>query len=399
MRVLLINSVCGRQSTGRIVSDLQLELKKEGHECIIAYGEKNSLDTEGNFRIGSEIERYYHAVMSRLFDCHGLCSKLATKKLVEFIRGYSPDLIHLHNIHGYYLHYEILFSFLKSFGKPILWTFHDCWPFTGHCTHFDLIRCNKWKTQCVNCPQKHEYPKSILCDSSASNFKKKKRLFTSIDNLTVVTPSAWLKTKVRESFFQNVNIRVIPNGIDTDLFKPMKSCLRDKFDLGNQKIILGVSSVWHERKGFYDYIKLSRMLSNDFRIVLIGVNKQNLKELADTSIVGVCRTDSKQELAAWYSLAYCFLNLTYEDNFPTVNIESLACGTPVITYETGGCSEALTEKCGVSIPQGDLQRVYAAIQKCSFLEQDCVSQGLRFKSETSYSQYVNLFESLYAAGK
>ncbi len=298
MRIVEINSVAGIQSTGRIVSDIKKELINHGHECLIAYGEKASTDIIGNYHIGCEFDRYLHAGNARIFDNVGLSSKDATYRLVKKLHDYKPDLIHLHNIHGYYINYEILFHYIENEKIPIVWTLHDCWPFTGHCAHFDLIKCEKWRKQCFECPQKNEYPKSVLFDNSKNNYILKKHSFNSVDKMVFVSPSYWLKNLFDQSFLNKYDCKVIHNGIDLDLFNSQNI----KFDhpfFPHKKIILGVSSVWQEKKGLYDFIKLAERIPSDYQIVLIGLVPEGIK-VKKNNIIFIDRTNDISELVKWY---------------------------------------------------------------------------------------------------
>ena len=345
MRFLMINSVCGVKSTGRICTDIAEMLEKEGHECKIAYGRESVPQKyqKHAVRIGNELGVNIHAGLSRIFDDCGFHSYFATKKFVRWVKEYNPDIIHLHNLHGYYLNLEILFDYLRTCGKKIIWTLHDCWAFTGHCSNFSFVGCDKWKTQCEHCVQKKTYPKSMLVDNCHRNFEKKKQLFTGIPNLTIVTPSKWLAGLVKESFLKDYPIKVIHNGIDLNVFKPTSSNFRERYNLENKKIILGVASVWDDRKGFKDFLKLSELIDDNTRIVLVGVNDKQIK-LLSPKIIGIRRTNSTKELAEIYTAADVFFNPTYEDNYPTVNLEAQACGTPVITYNTGGSIESVPKE-------------------------------------------------------
>ena len=341
MKILMINVVCGIRSTGRICTDLAAELEKQGHEVKIAYGRGKVPEQFHKYavRVGTDLDVYMHALKSRLFDSVGFESKRVTKKFVSWIREYDPDVIHLHNLHGYYINVEILFQYLKECGKKIIWTLHDCWAFTGHCTHFDYIGCDKWKKNCTHCPQKKEYPASCLKDNSYYNFRRKKDVFQNIPNMILVTPSNWLKTLISQSFLRKYPVNVIHNGIDTSIFKPVdysiKERLRQEFGILNKTIILGVASVWNRRKGLDVFVALSKLLPGNYQIVLIGVDKKQAKKLPD-NIITIARTNNTEELAAWYSTADIFVNPTLEDTYPTVNLEAIACGTPVITFDTGG---------------------------------------------------------------
>ena len=367
MKILMINSVCGIGSTGRICTDLADILERKGHEVKIAYGRGNVPEKYQKFavKIGTEIDVRVHAIKSRVFDNTGFGSKTVTKKFVEWIKSYNPDVIHLHNIHGYYINVEVLFEFLSKANKRVIWTMHDCWAFTGHCVYFSAIKCDKWKEGCRNCPQKREYPASIVLDNSSLNWRIKKELFNSIKDMIIITPSKWLAGLVEESFLSKYSVQVINNGIDTDVFKPTPSRFREKFGLKNKKIVLGVSNQWTERKGFNDFIKLSYMIDDNYKIVLVGLTKKQIKKLPNI-IIGISKTQNAKELAEIYTTADVFLNLTYEDNYPTTNLEAQACGTPLITYNTGGSVESCIYKNVVQ--QGNLEAVIKAIKDVNFEE-------------------------------
>ena len=345
MKVIQINSVCGIRSTGRICTDLADVLLQDGHECKIAYGRESVPEKYGKIaiRIGNDLDAKLHALQSRIFDNAGFGSKLATEKFIEWVKEYNPDIIHLHNIHGYYINVEVLFKYLAESNKPVIWTLHDCWAFTGHCAYYSYVKCDKWKTGCFNCPQKKRYPSSLLWDASKKNWQKKKALFTSVKNMTLVTPSKWLANEVKKSFLSKYPMKVIANGIDLDVFKPTPSDFKEKNGLVGKKIILGVASSWSECKGLKDFIELSKILDEKYKIVLVGLSENQIKELPE-NILAISRTNNVKELAEIYTAADIFFNPTYEDNFPTVNLEAQACGTPVITYRTGGSVESVSEK-------------------------------------------------------
>ncbi|WP_372590338.1 glycosyltransferase [Fervidobacterium pennivorans subsp. carthaginiensis] len=340
MRVLQINSVCGVGSTGRIVADIHKSLKEKGYESYIAYGRGETRNCDSAIRIGSDLDVYGHVALTRIFDKHGFGSKRATLKFLKIVEKLDPDLIHLHNIHGYYINIEDLFNFLKAFDKPVVWTLHDCWAFTGHCSHFLYAKCDRWKTGCYSCPEKSSYPKSFLLDSSEWNHRKKRELFTGVKKLTLVTPSKWLASLVKESFLSEYEVKVIPNGIDTRVFKPTHSDFRQRFGLEDKFVILGVANVWSVRKGLNFFIELSNHLTEDEVIVLVGLTQKQVKKLPK-NIIGITRTKSTSELAGIYTTADVFFNPTLEDNYPTVNLEAQACGTYVITFDPGGAAETV----------------------------------------------------------
>ena len=354
MKVLIINSVCGIRSTGRICTDMAVEYEAQGYEVKIAYGRENVPEKFNKYvvRIGTEWNVKLNGVASRLFDNEGFNAKKQTKKFLEWADKYNPDLLWLHNIHGYYLNIEMLFNWIKS--KPqmqVKWLLHDCWAFTGHCSYFTMAKCEQWKTHCLQCCQKKRYPKVLFVDHCKLNFERKKDSFTGVKNMILVTPSQWLADLVKQSFLKNYPVEVRYNAIDTNIFKPTSSDFRKRYGLEDKKIILGVASVWSERKGLNDFIKLSKLLDDTYSIVLVGLSKKQLKTLPK-SIIGIKRTSSPQELAEIYTAANVFFNPTYEDNYPTVNLEAQACGTPCITYRTGGSIESVLEE--NIVEQGDI---------------------------------------------
>ena len=361
MKIFQINTVCGIGSTGRIAVDISHVLEKAGHESCIAYGRGGAPKDVESYRIDSAWEVYAHAFFSRLTDRPGLYSTAATKRLIQKIKEYNPDIIHLHNIHGYYLNYDVLFRFLSAYNKPVVWTLHDCWPFTGHCAYFDFVHCDKWKEGCYHCPQKSSYPASCFLDRSRKNYDLKKALFTKVEKLCIVTPSHWLAGLVKESFLGKYPVKVIHNGIDLHIFRPTSSNFRRENGLEGYKIILGVASPWTPRKGLSDFIKLSKMMDDHTRIVLVGLSDRQIKKLPP-HIIGIKRTNNPQELAGLYTTADVFFNPTYEDNYPTTNLESLACGTPVVTYNTGGSPESVGEN-GAVVDKGDIDAAYKTLVK------------------------------------
>ena len=393
MKVFQINTVCGVGSTGRIATDLYHVLEEDGHSCCIAYGRGTAPAGIDSYKIGSTLDVYAHTMCSRLTDGEGLYSSSATKHLVEKIKAYAPDIIHLHNIHGHYLNYPILFQFLKAYGRPVVWTLHDCWAFTGHCAHFDYIGCSRWKEECHDCPQLKAYPQSYGIDRSRENFARKKALFTGIDRLELITPSQWLADLVKKSFLGTYPVQVIHNGIDTTVFKPTPSDFRERYGLQDKKIILGVASPWTARKGLQDFIKLSKMLPEEWKIVLVGLSPKQLKAIP-TSILGIERTNNVLELAQIYTAADVFFNPTYEDNYPTTNLEAIACGTPVITYDTGGSPESVVESCGFVVSKKNLDDTIQSMQGIFFEKLSMHISASFFDKRDRYNRYISLYQKL-----
>ena len=398
MKILQINTVYKRGSTGKIAKDLNDLIIKNGDESFMAYSRGEHPDTNC-IKIGNSFDMKLHAVGTRIFDKHGLYSKGATLEFIKEIEKLDIDIIHLHNIHGYYLHYPTLFEYLKKINKPVVWTLHDCWSFTGHCSYYEYVGCDKWQSECNSCPQLRQYPSSLLFDNSKNNFLLKKQYFKGLNNLTIVTPSKWLAKEVGKSFLSEYNTIVINNGIDLNIFKPMDSDFRQKNNLSDKFLILGVASVWEERKGFKYFIELSKRLKEDEQIILIGLNNEQIKSLP-SNILGIKRTENQQELAKIYATADIFANPTLEDNFPTTNLESLACGTPVITFESGGSPEIIDEKTGIVVEKENVNELYIAISKIKNNEKtkyslDCVERAKKyFGKDERFQEYLDLYKKV-----
>lgn len=354
MKYLFINSVAGFGSTGRIVGDTCRELMAQGNECTIAYGRKQTgYEDVPTVRIGSDWDCRFHGLESRLLDDQGFGSRRATRRFLDWVRRYDPDVIWLHNLHGYYLNLEELFGYLRTCGKQNLWTLHDCWSFTGHCAYFEMAGCDKWKQGCHHCPQKGTYPKSILLDGSRRNYEKKKALFTGIPNLTLIVPSQWLQHRVQESFLKEYPVEVRYNEVNRDIFKPTPSDFREKHGLTGKKILLGVASVWEERKGLGDFIALSRQLDDSCKIVLVGLTEKQIRSLPE-EILGLPRTNSPRDLAEIYTAADVFLNPSLEETFGMTTLEASCCGTPAIVYRDTACEEIARQFGGLAVEKGDL---------------------------------------------
>ncbi len=362
MRILMINCVCGIRSTGRICTDLARALEEKGHEVRIAYGREGVPPQFEAYahRIGSPLGVCLHGLKARALDASGFGSRFATKRFLDWVRDYDPDVIHLHNIHGYYLHVGLLFDYLRSCGKRVIWTLHDSWAFTGHSPLCSLKLCRRFEKGCGSCPLLKTYPAAIL-DRSKSNWKRKRKAFTGIPGLILVTPSQWLADELRKSFLRDTPCRVIPNGIDLELFHPVKSNPRPKLGLEGKRILLCVSTVWDDTKGLSDYIALAKRLPEPWRVVLVGMTEQELKRLPDC-VTGLPKTANAAALAELYSAADLLLNFSYCETYPTVDLEAEACGTPVLNYDVGGGPEAVFPGCGWTVPRGDLKAAEALIR-------------------------------------
>lgn len=362
MKALFINAVCGIRSTGRICTDLARELEAQGYEVKIAYSRETVPEQYQKYavRIGNKLDVYWHALMTRLFDDRGYWSRIATKKFLKWADEYNPDLLWLHNIHDYVINLDMLFDWIKSRpNMQVKWTQHDCWAFTGHCPHFTVAKCEQWKTHCSSCPQRTRFPHDSLINRCSRNYDRKKKAFCGVQNMTLIAPSKWLADLTRESFLKEYKVEVVNNKIDLSVFKPTPSDFKEKYGLSVKHIVLGVSSVWTKEKGYYDFITLRTLLDDSVAIVLVGLKKKQLKKLP-RGIIGIRRTNCARELAEIYTTADVFLNLTYEDTYPTVNLEAQACGTPCITYRTGGSPESVPKDNVVDV--GDIDGVIKKVQ-------------------------------------
>ena len=360
MNVLFINEVCGTGSTGKITCKLAEQYEHEGHTVRVAFGRHPYVPEKYRrfaVRIGSSFDVYVHALMSRLTDRHGFYSRRATRRFLQWADEFNPSLLWLHNLHGYFINVEQLFTWIKS--RPsmrVLWTLHDCWSFTGHCAYFTMAGCEKWRTMCEHCPQKRAYPASFV-DGSSRNYLAKRRLFTGVKDLTLITPSKWLAELTRNSFLKDYPVEVRYNTIDTTIFQPTPSDFRQRFGLEGKIIVLGVASIWEKRKGLDDFVRLSEILDPQrFAIVLVGVTQKQTAALPK-SITAITRTNNQRELAEIYTASDVLFTPSYEENYPTVNLEAEACGTPVITYDAGGSPETLHDERSVVVRCGDVEAV------------------------------------------
>lgn len=366
MKYLFINSIYGTRSTGKLIQKQCLDLQKQGHTCYVAYG-RNAVDdgTIPLIQIGNRSDYLVHALESRILDNQGFGSVHATKVFLKAIESYDFDCIWLHNLHGYYINVELLFEWLKNHPHiKVIWTLHDCWSFTGHCVHFTVAKCDKWKTGCHHCPQKRTYPASYVCDRSRENYLRKKAAFTNMRDMTLITPSNWLADLTRNSFLKEYPVKVIHNTIDTSVFHPVSGTFRKDHHLEDCYIVLGVAIGWEETKGYPDILELRKLLDDRFVIVLVGLTQKQIKRLPE-GILGIERTNNQRELVAIYSTADVLVNPTHQDNYPTVNLEAKACGTPVVTYNVGGSPESVDPE--NVIEEGNLEamakRIEALCQK------------------------------------
>lgn len=387
-KLFQINICSAVLSTGKIAEDIAKVATSHGWDCYTAWGRLAKPSISKQIRIGNKIDTYHHFIVNKFFDLEGLASKKSTRELINKIQEIKPDIIHLHNIHDHYLNYPILFKFLAENTIPVVWTQHDCWSFTGGCMYYDIYNCEQWKNQCNNCPEH----RALFYDNTEMQFELKKEMLSKIKKIVYVPVSNWLANSLSESHQKKRPIITIHNGIDVNVFKPSRLKKNDeKFR------ILGVAAVWSKRKGLDDFIKLRSMLPMEFEITIIGLNKDQIKSLPH-GINGISRTTNIQELVNFYSEADVFVNPTYSDNFPTTNVEALSCGTPVITYNTGGSPEAIDEKTGIIIDKGNIKGIANAIiemKNSPLSAEDCRKRvEMLFDKDKCFEKYIQLYESL-----
>ena len=405
MRLLQINPVVRENtSTGKIMRELGELAQAAGWESYIAYSQARDGVPPHSSRlvpVGDKLDLFIHWLATRLFDAHGLASKRATRQLIRRIREIDPDVVHIHNVHGYFLHYPLLLSYLAERGKPVIWTVHDCWLFTGHCYHYVAAGCDRWQSGCHDCPQKRAFPTSWLLDRSRRNYAAKQKALTGLPDLTLVTVSDWMRREVAKSFLKDVPCRVIHNGIDLDTFQPMPDPqVQERFGIPATHYVLAVASIWLPEKGIADLVRLAGLLAPDEGLVLVGRIDEEQKSTFPAGVTFIPRTENAAALAALYSGALALVNPTWQDNYPTINLEAIACGTPVITYRTGGSVESVTPQTGFVVKQGCVDGMADCIRTIRAQGKDHYAEACRayalqhFDKKQRFQDYIRLYESL-----
>ena len=406
-KLLQINPVVREStSTGRIMRELGELAQAAGWESYIAYSlARDGVPTHSSklVPVGNRLDLLLHWLATRLFDAHGLASRCATRQLIRRIREIDPDVVHIHNVHGYFLNYPLLCDFLSERGKPVIWTVHDCWLFTGHCYHYAAAGCDRWQTECHHCPQKRAFPTSWLLDRSRRNFQAKQEAIGGIGNLTLVTVSDWMRREVGKSFLKDKPCLVIHNGIDLEVFRPHPDTdIRSRCGIPEGPFVLAVASIWLPEKGLPDLVRLADLLNPDIHLVIVGRLTAEQSATLPAQVITIPRTADAVALAELYSEALCLVNPTWQDNYPTVNLEAIACGTPVVTYRTGGSVESITLETGFVVQQGDVVSLSACIrhiekQGKEFFNGPCREYALQHFSRTGcFQDYIQLYEDLAA---
>lgn len=399
IKILQINT-CNFGSTGNIMLNISRIAQEHGNLSYVAYANSRSSkkkDVNNSILIGSILERNLHLQLSKYTGLNGCFSIFGTKRFLRKVDEIKPDVIHLHNLHNGYINLKMLFSYIKEKDIPVVWTLHDCWAFTGQCPHFMMSKCQKWKTGCFECSQYRDYPSSMV-DRTKKMYALKKTWFTGVNNLTIITPSQWLANLVSESFLKKYEVRVLNNGIDLKEFKPTKGEFLEKYNIQNKFIILGVANPWSEKKGLCTFVQLSKRVDQSHKIIMVGLTKDQIRELPQ-NILGLPKTNNTKELAEIYSAASVFLNPTLEDNFPTTNLESIACGTPVITFNTGGSVEVINKYTGKIIEKNELEELLIEINcirnegKEKYFKERLV-EAKRYNENNKFDMYIDLYQEI-----
>lgn len=399
-RLLIINVALNWGSTGKIVEGIGKLALSNGWEVYVAHGARYQNASElKSIQVTSKYEEMLHYVESTLFDAQGLGSRCATKRFLKKLDDIRPDLVHIHNIHGCFINYPLLFTYLKEHNIPVVWTLHDCWAMTGHCVHFLRTNCEQWKTQCVKCPQKHDFPSSYLLDRCKSNYTLKKQLFTAMEKMRITTVSSWLKGVVEQSYLYKFPVDVVPNGIDTSKFVYTDGDIRERYGIGNKKLVLAIASGFEERKGIYDFVKLSKMLQKEYQLLLVGTNDNDKKALPD-NVIAVTRANGAAELAAFYSAADVLVSLSYEETFGLTIIEAMSCGTPAIVYDNTAQPELITPETGLVVANGDVEGAKKAIEKVcangkAYYSSPCRKHALEYDEKKCYQKYLDIYVQIH----
>lgn len=400
MKIAAINSL-PYGSTGNIMREISVESEKYGIKYRSYYGAwaGKQYQTSNVIRFGNKFENIFSAILCRVTGIQYVYSIWSTKRLIGKLKNYNPDIIHIHNLHLWVINVPMLFNYIKKYNISVVWTLHDCWAFTGQCPHFTMVECDKWKYGCGDCPQPDCYPPAWF-DKTAFMWKKKRKWFSDVKNMTIVTPSQWLANLCKQSFLKNYTIKVINNGIDLDVFKPVASNFREKYNISKDKtILLGVAFGWGPRKGLDSFIELSKRIDqSSYQIILVGTDDRIDKKLPK-EIISIHKTSNQAELAEIYTAANVFVNPTMEENYPTVNMEALACGTPVVTYRTGGSPEIIDDTCGRCVERGDFESLVNMIETMSdkslISSKACLDKSKEFSKKDRIMEYISLYEKIF----
>lgn len=404
MIVLQINIESNYGSTGRIVEGIGRLAQSQGIETHVAYSRGANPSRLNTHHIGNKLSQGLHLVRTRVFGDHLKGSGFSTKQLIKLIEKLDPNIVHIHQVHGYYLHVPILFKYLRKSDRKIVWTLHDCWSYTGHCSYYTKIGCQKWLKECHNCPQFSGYPKSYFFDRSKEEFNLKKELFASMQNLHLVAISDWLKEEVSKSILAELPISVIKNGVDLEIFKPIKfnkELEKKKRGITSKNVVIATGTTWNSSKGLEDYKKLGAKLPNNTTLLLVGIPTY-LQVGFPNSTICIERTESKEELSLLYNIADVVLSLSYQESFGLTIPEGLACGTPGVAYRNTALKEHISEHTGKLVMTGNIQEASQAIAEVievgkSAMSEACISFCHKnYNLKNNYQNYLSLYSQLIA---
>ncbi|TCT30367.1 glycosyltransferase involved in cell wall biosynthesis [Providencia alcalifaciens] len=398
MKVLLIDVNCKKGSTGKIVYELYSELKEQGHEAAICYGRGDKISEKNIYKTSSDIETIIHAGMSRLTGYTGYFSPFSTKRIINIIDSFNPDVIHLHELHGYYVNIYPLLEYIKKKKIKTIWTFHCEFMYTGKCGH--SFECEKWKTGCHHCPQLNNYPRSLYFDRTEFMYNQKKDSFSNYHNLTIVTPSSWLAERTKISFLHEKKIKIIHNGINNkDIFKPIyNSSLYNKYNLYGKKIILSIApNIMSYTKGGEKILDIARKYHDQNVIFLLIGNDDEIKNLPK-NVIAIGKIKDQNLLAEFYSIADLFLICSKRENFPTTCLEALSCGTPIIGFNNGGTAETAPGNLGFFVEDNDIDALVEFIKNFTTGKtilaspQECRNFAVtNYSTENMLKQYIELY--------
>lgn len=398
LSILQINAV-NFGSTGKIMLQISKKGEEKGYSSIVACPksrENTQHSPKNQVFIGSRFSRNLHRLVAKYVGLQDCFSLFSTAVFLRKVNKIKPNLLQLHNLHGCYINLPLLFRYIKRKEIPVVWTLHDCWAFTGQCPYFTIVKCDKWKTGCYGCCQYKQYPASNV-DLTKRMWKLKRKWFTGVENMTIVTPSQWLADLVKESYLKDYPVKVIHNGIDLSVFKPTESKFRENYGIAADKqILLGVAFGWGKRKGLDVFVELANRLDkNKYQIVLVGTDDDVDKQLPE-NIISIHRTQNQQELAEVYTAADLFVNPTREEVLGLVNVESLACGTPVITFNSGGSPECIDDTCGSIIDCDDVGALEREIVRIytdkPYSAESCIERAKAFDMNERFDDYIKLYE-------
>lgn len=397
INIVEINST-NYASTGNIMNNIAFNIDSDDYKVYTAC--KNSKESRKHLKdnqilFGIPFERVLTSYLTHITGLRDHFNYLGTYLFIKKLKKINPNLIHLHVLHDDFINIKMLFKYIKTNNIPVIWTFHDCSAMTGQCPYFDMVNCDKWIDGCYDCPQIHGDVDSLFFDTSKYIWIYRKKIFTSLNDLTIVTPSKWLSSLVKKSFFRYYDVKVINNGINLSTFKYRDNSFKKDYSIDNKYLVLGIANVWSKRKGLDVFVELAKGLPNNYQIVLVGTNDE-IDKVLPSNIISIHRTYNQEELVNIYSSADVFVNPTREENFPTVNIESLACGTPVITFKTGGSPEILDKTCGIVVEKDDIESMKKSIIKvCEekpFNIEDCIKRSKLYDCNTKFKEYIELYK-------